>query len=363
VLRLLSILVITSTLVGCGGGDVDVAPPPEPINVITEGLEPRSFGGGVLLVSPGGFDFGIVAPNTINHVRMNLTNRGSVPLSIIMVSSDCKCTVPDDLDGTVIAPGETIPMNATIDMRAVPGAKESKVVLNYKTGLQNMQHARISFKGEVAMAVRAEPAYVDAQKGVSSGTVRVESMDGRPFSVITAGGKSPRFGDGFDPVRHEPRLSYTLRWAVDYPSSTDDCGGERLWWVVETDHPDCGVLPLYIRHECTGILMDQDYRQRGWLFSQYMLNAGVMKPGETVELDVGVKRLGQIATCGINAAESLTPDATAEFAGLLEPPGDESTVRLRFTVKPGTTGMLYAMVNFKSPTGDKEIAVLARVVE
>ena len=354
-------LVITSTLVACGGGDV--APPPEPINVITEGLPPRSFAGGVLLVSPGGFDFGIVAPNTVNHVRMNLTNRGSEPLSIIMVSSDCKCTVPEELDGTVIAPGETVPMNATIDMRAAPGPKESKVLLNFKLGLQPMRTALIKFTGEVAMAVRAEPAFVDALKGVSSGTVRVVSMDGRPFRIITAGGESPRYGDGFDPARHEPRLAYTLRWVVDYPARTDDCGGERLWWVVETDHPDCGVLPLRIRHECTGLLMDQDYKQRGWLFNQWMLNAGVVRPGEPVELDVGVRRLDMAATCGINAAESLTPDATAEFVGILEPPGEGSTVRLRFTARPGTTGMLYAMVNFKSPTGDMEIAVLARVVD
>ena len=75
------------------------------------------------------------------------------------------------------------------------------------------------------------------------------------------------------------------------------------------------------------------------------------------------QRLDQRATCGIDAAESQTPDATAEFIGILEPPGEESTVRLRFTAKPGTTGLLYAMVNFKSPTGDMELAVLARVVE
>jgi len=359
VLRLLSFLIIMSSLVACDGGDP--APSPEPVNIITEGLPPRLFG--TLLVSPGGFDFGTVAPNTVNKVRMRLTNRGAKPIAIIMVSSDCKCTVPEELDGTVIAPGQTIPMTATIDMRAAPGPMESKVLLNFKSGQQAMQHARIKFTGEVAMAVRAEPAYVGAQRGVTSGTVRVVSMDGRPFRVITAGAGPPRYADGFDPARDEPRLAYTLRWEVHYPVRTDDCGGERLWWVVETDHPDCGVLPLRIRHECTGLRMDQTYKERGWLFHQYMLNAGVVRPGEPVELDVGVRRLDQRATCGINAIESRSPAATTEFLGLLEPPGEQSTVRLRFTVKKGTSGLLYAMVNIKSPTGDKEIAVLARVVE
>jgi len=350
---------MTSTLVACDAGDP--APSPEPVNVITEGLPQRVFG--TLLVSPGGFDFGTVAPNTVNEVRMRLTNRGTEPITIVMTSADCKCTVPEELDGSVIAPGETIPMIATIDMRAAPGIKESKVLLNFKSGLQPMQTALIKFKGEVAMAVRAEPAYVDALKGVTSGTVRVVSMDGRPFRVITAAGAPPRYGDGFDPARDEPRLAYTLRWEVEYPARTEDCSGERLWWVVETDHPDCGVLPLRIRHECTGVLVDQHYRQRGWLFNQYMVNAGVMTPGESVDLDVGVRRLGQRATSGIDAAESRTPDATAEFVDILDLPGEESTVRLRFTVKPGTAGLLYAMVNFKSPTGDMELAVLAKVVE
>ncbi len=360
-IRLPSLLVITSTLVACDGGDS--APPPAPQNVIvvTEGLPPRFFG--TLQVSPGGFDFGTVAPNTIHEVRMHLTNRGAEPIAIVMASSDCKCTVPEELDGTVIAPGETIPMSATIDMRAAPGPKESKVLLNFKSGQQDMQQALIKFTGEVAMAVRAEPAYVDALKGVTGGTVRVVSMDGRPFRVITAGGAPPQYGDGFDPARDDPRLGYTLRWQVDYPVQTDDCSGERLWWVVETDHPDCGVLPLRIRHECTGLLMDQTYKERGWMFQQYMLNAGVVRPGEPVELDVGVRRLEQRAACGINAAESQTPDATAEFVGIMELPGEESTVRLRFTAKKGAAGLLYAMVNFKSPTGDKAIAVLARVVE
>ena len=201
VTRLLSLLVITSTFVACDGGDP--APSPEPVNVITEGLPPRLFG--TLLVSPGGFDFGTVAPNTVNQVRMRLTNRGAKPIAIIMASSDCKCTVPEELDGTIIAPGQTIPMTATIDMRAAPGPMESKVLLNFKSGREAMQHARIKFTGEVAMAVRAEPAYVDARKGVTSGTVRVESMDGRPFRVVTAGPRRQARALGLDSASQSHR--------------------------------------------------------------------------------------------------------------------------------------------------------------
>ena len=142
----------------------------------------------------------------------------------------------------------------------------------------------------------------------------------------------------------------------------EDCGGERIWWVVETDHPDCPILPLRIRHECTGIRIDRTYEQRGWIFHQYMLNAGAVIAGTPVDLDVDVRSLNDQLGSGIDAVESLSPDATAEFLGILEPPGDTGTVRVRFTPRAGTEGMLYAMVNFKSPTGDKEIAFLVRVL-
>ena len=214
-----------------------------------------------------------------------------------------------------------------------------------------------------ALTVRSRPAYVDALKGVTSGTVHVNAVDGRPFRIVTANGESPTYADGFDPDRDQPRTSYTLGWNLPYPARTEDCtGNEPLWWVVETDHPNCPVLPLRIRNECTGMLTDRGIKQRGWMFYAYMVNAGSLTAGTSVDLDVDVRRLNERPDCGINAVESLTPDATAEFLGIMEPPDEPSTVRFRFTPRVGTSGLMYAMVDFKSLTGDKAIAVLARVL-
>ena len=286
------------------------------------------------------------------------------PISIVETQSSCKCTVPDLLDGTVIAPGMSVPMAATFSAGAAPGPRDAKILLKFRTPSQpRVRGALIKIAGEITMKVRADPPFVDALKGVNGGTVRVESMDGRPFVIVTAGGEPPGYAGGFDPGRDQPRNAYTLRWIVNYPAMVDDCGGERLWWVVETDHPDCPILPLRIRHECTGMLMDRTYQQRGWMFTQYMVNAGAVVAGTPVDLDVEVRRLEERPASGIYAVESLDPDATAEFLGILEPPGDDSTtVRVRFTPRAGTEGMLYAMVNAKSHTGDKEIAFLVRVL-
>jgi len=367
-IRFVPAIILTLALVGCGATDSADAPgtPPVPaarkaVKALNAGGPPRTFG--PLLVTPGGFDLGTVAPNSAHEVDMTLANTGREPITIVMVSSDCKCTVPEALDGTVIAPGESVPMTATFTTRSAPGPRDGKVVLNYKVGTQRMQRGLIKIGGEVALTVRSTPAYVDALKGATSGTVGVAAVDGRPFRIVTANGEPPNFTDGFDPGRDEPRTSYTLGWNVNYPPTTEDCtGNEPLWWVVETDHPDCPVLPLRIRNECTGMLTDMAIEQRGWMFYVYMVNAGAVTAGTSVDLDVDLRRLNELPSTGINAVESLTRDATAEFLGILEPPGEPSTVRFRFTPGAETSGLMYAMVNFKSLTGDKEIAVIARVM-
>ena len=371
-IRLLTVLLVTSAVGACGASEPASAPASAPTSaaapavsppaaVITEGEPPKVFG--PLLVTPGGFDLGAIDPNSAHVVRVTLINRGSEPISIVETESSCKCTVPDLLDGTVIAAGQSVPMSATFSAGAAPGPKGAKILLKFRTPSRpRLQLALIEIAGEVTMKVRAVPPFVDALKGVNAGTVRVESMDGRTFAIVTAGGEPPRYAGGFDPGRDKPRNAYTLRWSVKYPASEDDCGGERLWWVVETDHPDCPILPLRIRHECTGLLMDRMHQQRGWMFHQYMLNVGAVVAGTPVDLDAEVRRLNDQPTSGIYAVESLSPEATVEFLGILEPPGDSTTVRLRFTPRAGTEGMLYAMVNFKSPTGFKEIAFLVRVL-
>ena len=352
-------------------GAVDPAPastaaaPPAvspPATVVTAGEPPLVYG--PLMVTPGGFDLGAIDPNSVHEVHVTLINRGSEPISIVETQSSCKCTVPDLLDGTVIAAGQSVPMVATFSAGSAPGPKGAKIHLNFRTPSRpNLRQARLNIVGEVTLKVRAVPPFVDALKGVNGGTVRMESMDGRPFGIVSAGGEPPRYAGGFDPDRDQPRNAYTLRWSVNYTARVEECGGERIWWVVETDHPDCPILPLRIRHECTGLRMDPNNQQRGWMFHQYMLNAGAVIAGTPVDLDAEVRRLNEQPGSGIYAVESLSPDATAEFLGILESPGDDmSTVRVRFTPRAGTEGMLYAMVNFKSPTGDKEIAFLARVL-
>ncbi len=335
---------------------------PTPVGV-DRGLKAKQVG--ALVIEPGGYELGAVKPNSAHEVQVTLRNVGAEPIEILEASSDCKCTVPEALKGVTIAPGGQRAFKAVFTARAAPEHKEAKLRLVFKAGSQQAQATVVSIGADVTMAVRAEPPYVDALKGVTSGTIRVSSAEGRPFRIMSAGGAAPVFADDFIADRSPPRNAYVLRWDVRYPQREAECrGDERLWWVIETDNPDCPVLPLRIRHECTGLRTDMNYRQRHWLFSEYVANAGTLRAGQPIELDVDVRRLDGVASTGISAVESRSPDATAELVSIFEPSGsDVSTCRVRFTPRAGFRGLLYAMINFRSPGGDKDIAFLARVVD
>ncbi len=349
---------------GCGGSDPEKSPAAVAANpqppVTRTGTPARQFG--PLVIDPGDIKLGAIDPNTIHEVELSLRNTGSTPLRIVKTSSDCKCTVPEDLDGTVIPPGATHLLRASFTARASPGTKTAKILLNIDYG-QGIKQALTTIEGKITMAVQATPAYVDALKGVWSGEIRVESTDGRPFRIVSVNRAPPVFADGFNEAG-AVRTAYTLRWTIEY--QRDNCvGGELLWWVIETDHPDCPVLPLRIRHECTGHLADPTYRERGWLFREYMTNLGGVVAGESTEIDVDVRRINHLPTSGIYAVESLSPDATAELVTTVDlgAPSDTTTCRVRFTPREGYEGLIYALVNFKSSGGDQPVAFLARVID
>lgn len=318
---------------------------------------PPTVVSGTLHINPGGIDFGDVAPKTTFRAELTLINVGGTPITITEVQSSCGCTVPEDLEGAVIAAGTSMPFATTFTSPSEPGPKDSKVLLKFNDG-SKPRHALITLHGNVTLSILADPPYVDALKGKRTGTVTIRSQDGQPFRVISSNEAAPVYADGFNPASDKPRSAYTIQWALDYPTDEADCGRQRIWWPVETDHPDCGIVPLRIRHECTGVLMDPDWKQRNWIFLEYIVNLDRIKAGKTIELEVALRNWDGIP---VYAVESLSPDATAELVSTADPPGETTTCKVRFTPRAGYKGLLYAMVNFKSDTGDMDIPFIAQV--
>lgn len=355
-----------AALVGCGAAEprnaevVEVTPPagaskPAPASrIVRTGPPARQWG--PLVADPSGIAFGEIAPKSVNQGELTLRNTGATPLTIVKVHPTCFCTVPEDIEGTVIPAGASLPLRASLTAPTKPGDKVAQIVIVFESG-GRQQHAKVEFAGVVTLPILVDPPYVDALKGVKSGTVRLHAQDGRPFRIVSSNGKAPVLADGSDPAG-APRSDYALQWDVNYADREEDCGGERIWWIVETDHPDCPIIPLRIRHECTGLLIDRTHQERGWLPAEYLANLGTIRAGKSVEVEVAIRNWNNIE---IYAVESLSPDATAELVSTADPPGETTTCRVRFTPREGYEGMLYAMVNFKSPTGDKDFAFVAQV--
>ena len=152
------------------------------------GLAP--INAGPLTIEPGGLDFGVIDPKSIHQALITLRNTGADPITIIDAKPTCRCTAPENLAGRVIGPGETIPFSSTFTAPTETGRKEATINLIFQYGGKT-QRTSIPLRGLITMAVRAAPTYVDALKGVTTGQVRLDSVDGRPFRIISADGRPP----------------------------------------------------------------------------------------------------------------------------------------------------------------------------
>jgi hypothetical protein len=366
-------IAVTAMLLGCPNTPAESSDPPsvakqssppQPAPTVSPPTAPpaktvplAAVSAGPLRVEPGAFDFGMIGPKSIHAVNATLYNTGAVPITIIKVSPSCACTTPQDLTDTVIPPGGSVPFSATFSAPTEPGVKNAYVQLVFRYG-RRQAHAKINFQGVITMPVRADLPYVDALKGVTTGRTRVESVDGRPFRIISANGTSPVYVDGFDPQTDQPRNAYEVQWNIP-PRTVENCKGMRLWWVIETDHPDCPILPMRVRHECTGLKADPDWRQRDWRFPEYIAQLGALHAGMPAEVDIDIVNENNVR---IFAVQSGSSDADAELVSTSPKEGEITTYRVRLTPRRGFQGMLYAMVLFHSDTGSHDIAFIGRVM-
>ncbi len=312
---------------------------------------------GSLRIEPGGFDYGMIPPNSTHEFTTVFRNLGSRPIELVEAKPDCACTTPQDVSGTIIPPGGSVPFHATFNAPTEPGSKTARLILIFNDAGQQ-RRALITLDGMITMPVRADPPYVGAQRGVTTGRTRVQSVDGRPFQIISTNGETPIFADGFDPQKDQLRNTYDVQWTIP-PRTTANCQGMRLWWVIETDHPDCPTLPMRVRHECTGLKADPNWRQRTWRFSEFIAQLGALQGGVPIDVEVDIVNEKNVR---IYAAQSRSSDADAELVSTSRKNGDTTTCRVRLTPRRGFEGMLYAMVLFRSDSGSKDIAFIGRVV-
>ena len=297
---------------------------------------------------PPVLDYGFLKPYEDATATARVRNVGAAPVRILQVRESCKCTSINDLTDTVIPPGGSVDLTARLQGRATAGTRKAQIRIVLEGADQVYT---LELRAEVTLSIRITPAILNLAGGGHTGTVVIESMDGRPFNVLAADEKPPVFV-GYDPDLDQPRTSYVLEWDL-----TREAAERRLrrWWVIETDHPDCPLVDAWVRHLTT---IERPPRGRAWRVADRRALLGAIKAGRYVDFTVNVRNIG---TDEIYAVQSLSAEFDAQLLAF-EPNGTDGICTVRVTPRAGVDGFFMGPVQFIAAIHTHDIDVLGKVV-
>ncbi len=315
-----------------------------------------------VLLEPPVADFGTIEPSSSHVGKFTLRNLGSVPATVKAAVPTCKCTSFTDIVGKVIPARGELAFEATLKAPASPGEKDAKL----QVVIDGMPRPLVvTLKGLVTLPVNAEPPYVDALKDAVRGTVKLKSIDGKPFRILKSGEAAPVFR-GFDPAKDAPRAEYEILWDL----SGRGCDTMPLWWPVFTDRADCPVVPLRVRDECTGSKADPGRFERAWMFKEPLVQAPLLTVGVPVELAIEIEHYNPQGRGRIDKPKFRDVQGVSDPSGLFavelveaKPVGtEESVIRIRVTPGPAAAGERSVPLVVTTATGTGQVPLVARVV-
>lgn len=246
-----------------------------------ERSQPQGAGIPPLVADPAKVDFGIVEPGSELSTTVTLLNPTARPVRILKAQPSCTCTTVD-MTNVIIPARSTVEMPISMKTSRAVGKKPARVQLMVQ-GYNKF--FTIDIDAETAWAVRAIPPHLPVKEKATGpeqlqGRYALESVDKRPFSVLSVMSEPPEF-DGFDPGSDAPRNRYILK----YDFSHTPCEEIPPFIIIRTDHPLAPLLDVRVRHDpCTRIappLPMGDYRS----------NLGVVKPGQALQVPLTFKKL------------------------------------------------------------------------
>lgn len=345
-----------------GSATIQQGPPPPPGIAPTEpgrGRFPSPTPEAPIRLEPSRFDLGVVAPGSVHRRTFRIVNDGPMQLRVRAASPSCRCTTVTDVVGKTIPAQGSLELEAQFDAPKTPGVKDATVNI-VLDGAPRPLVATIS--GDVTLPIRVEPPFVDALAGKVGGTVRLTSIDGRPFTILSAGGRPPVFAD---PAPTGPAAAQSINWTTAGLA----CEKMPLWWIVVTDHPDCPIVPLRIRHECTGTKADMARYDRFWILSDQLVSLGTIRAGEATSFEVqldhynpkGRGRIERPNFRDVRAATIASPDLELAITGTRPVGTDSVVISMTVTPKPGTSGAIETFLRVETATGAGEVPFVAVV--
>lgn len=308
-------------------------------NLVPSGSAPIEF-------EPRLVDVGYMLPNEKRDAVFQIRNLSDEPVKITFVKPSCACTTLDDLTGTVIPPHGAVSLTAQLKAYSKPSPISSSITFLFEGYADSSQ---VTLIAQVARAIKTVPQIFNCVSGVMSGRVVVQSVDGRSFTIFAANRQPPRY-IGFDPEIDEPRNAYVLEWNVSQYSEETLPG----WWMIETDHPDCPVVDVWVRHRSN---MPERVPGRVWRLRTQHVVVNNIEPGGSAEFTLDVVKLGRDA---IYSVHSLSKEFNAKLVSL-ERNGEDAEATVRITPVPGHQGLLYGKIEFLSRAHYHKLTIIGNV--
>ena len=353
---------------GTGDGTARVTAPMAPQDTVStpsvaiqSGRIDTVSAAGPLTIVPALHDFGAVSPGSINEGSFAITNGGSKAVRILKITPSCVCTTLSDLEGRMVDAGETVRLEASLDAPLQPGEKSAKVFVQ----LEGMaQPSIVKLQGMVTLPIQPEPAFASALKGTDQGSIRLRSIDGRPFRVVASNGGAPVFAD-FDPATDEPRNAYEIRWSIQGMAA----GAIPKWWVFTTDRADCPIVPCRVRNENTGSKRDPQRFDRRWIMLDDLVDLGRVAPDETRDVSIQLDHYNPRGRGVVDkpewqsslAVRSLDPAVEASLVSATPVAGDQLDAVIRIRIVGQPTSLLSTGVEVSTATGAGTLDVIGEV--
>lgn len=246
-----------------------------------------------VLADPPLIGLGFIEPRSTITRKFRLSNITMKPVTITSVTPSCTCTTMDAV-GKIIPAQSSIELPVTMKVAASTGVKNASVTLTFSDRSAPVQ---VNMSGEIVYAVRstcmdiiadARVPYInifddpsrprDVPPPPLAGTMKVMSVDRRPFRILSVMNEPPQFA-GFDPAKDPPDSSYDLV----YDFSKIPCDRMPPYLIIETDHPLAPVVDMRIRHQCTKI-------NPVIPFGEYRSNLGAVIAGTLMQFEFELKK-------------------------------------------------------------------------
>lgn len=280
-------------------------------------------------------DFGVVRPNASKKTEVELFNSSKHPIRLTRVTSTCTCTAGLIEGAEVVPPGGVGKIEIGVKANPNLGPINQRVTVWYldpNTGREG--RFVVPVVGEVALAVKTDPFFINLLREDKAGAIEVVSTDGRPFRVLSFAGDAPEFDQSQLPEGRDPASQPVERAVIRYDFTSMPVGEIPDYFLLETDHPEAPVVALRVVHPGL-IARAQDRSKRPWSVSQDAFTLGSVAPGDAVEHTITVVGL-RLADEFETTAEG---DVQVEVVGV-EPAEKGKLVTLRFTVDPNASGLL-----------------------